>query len=118
VTSIETYKKSVEQASKLVDEYRPDYYVIMKKKDKKGKKKVTVKADKVTQEEDFDTSDSDEDHYDVNCVFLTFGKVKTSKDKFRVELVNGVYYLTFAGYVKKATNKNVVYDNRKYANNN
>jgi hypothetical protein len=37
----------------------------MKKKDKKGKKKVTVKADKVTQEEDFDTSDSDEEHFDV-----------------------------------------------------
>jgi hypothetical protein len=119
VTSIETYKKTVEQAAKLVDEYRPDYYVIMKKKkDKKGKKKVTVKTDKVTQEEDFDTSDSDDEHIDVNVVFLTFGKVKTSKDKFRVELSNGTYYLTFAGYVKKATNKNVVYDNRKYANNN
>ena len=70
------------------------------------------------QEEDFDTSDSDDDHYDVKCVFLTFGKVKTSKDKFRVELTNGAYYLTFAGYVKKATNKNVVLDNRKYATNN
>jgi len=102
-------------AAKLVDEYRPDYYVKIKK-DKKDKKKGKGKKDE--GKEDSDTSSSDDDDYVVKVVFITFGKVKTEKKNFKIDLTNGTYYLTFAGYVKKAENKNVIYDNRMYATSN
>ena len=98
-----------------MDEYRPDYYVKIKK-DKKDKKKGKGKKDE--GKEDSDTSSSDDDDYVVKVVFITFGKVKTEKKNFKIDLTNGTYYLTFAGYVKKAENKNVIYDNRMYATSN
>lgn len=102
-------------AAKLVDEYRPDYYVKVKK-EKKEKKKGKGKKDEGN--EDSDTSDSEDDHSEVKVVFITFGKVKTEKKNFKIDLTNGTYYLTFAGYVKKADTKDVLFDNRKYASSN
>ena len=100
-------------AAKLVDEYRPDYYV--KIKGKKDKKKAKGKKDEGNEEDD---SSTDEDDEEVKVVFITFGKVKTEKKNFKIDLTNGIYYLTFAGYVKKAESKDVLYDNRKYATSN
>ena len=100
-------------AAKLVDEYRPDYYV--KIKGKKDKKKAKGKKDEGNEEDD---SSTDEDDEEVKVVFITFGKVKTEKKNFKIDLTNGTYYLTFAGYVKKADTKDVLFDNRKYASSN
>jgi hypothetical protein len=64
-------------AAKLVDEYRPDYYV--KIKGKKEKKKGKGKKDEGNEEDD---SSTDEDDEEVKVVFITFGKVKTEKKNF------------------------------------
>ena len=98
-------------AAKLVDEYRPDYYVQVKK-EKKEKKNGKGKKDEGND------SSTDEDDEEVKVVFITFGKVKTEKKNFKIDLTNGTYYLTFAGYVKKADTKDVLFDNRKYASSN
>jgi len=48
--------------------------------------------------------------------FLTKDKIKTSKKKILIELQNGVFYLTFKGFIKKAEkDKNIVMDSRKNA---
>jgi len=50
---------------------------------------------------------------------LTKGNIKTGKNKIKIELVNGTYYLTYNGYIKKAEkNINIMTDSRKNSNKN
>lgn len=75
------------------------------------------------EEEDADddesASESDDEHFNVIVNFLTKDKIKSSKKKIKIELVNGIYYLTFNGYIKKAEkDKNIILDTRKNAEKN
>ena len=59
-------------------------------------------------------SESDDEHYNMILHVLTQGEIKTSKNKIKIELVNGTYYLTYGGYIKKAEkNSNIMTDSRK-----
>ena len=70
-------------------------------------------------DDDESASESDEEHYNIIVTFLTKDKIKTSKKKIKIELFNGVYYLTYNGYIKKAEkDKNILLDTRKNAEKN
>ena len=51
--------------------------------------------------------------------FLTKGRIKTGKNKFKIELEKGAFFITYTGSIKKAErNKNIWTDSRKNASTN
>ena len=50
---------------------------------------------------------------------LTKCKIKSSKKKIKINVENGVYYLTYNGYLKKIKkDENILFDSRKSVKSN